>query len=126
MDNEHTLWHSTHRDIHPVGTTMQEIRDRFFDYAGMVKTLDPNALVLGPEEWGWPGYLYSGYDQQWSGANTNYNPANYPDRIANGGWVYIPPFLTKLWQRGTNTNKGLLEYFTPPNLPPGGDQMGRE
>jgi hypothetical protein len=25
MDNEHTLWFSTHRDIHPVGTTMQEI-----------------------------------------------------------------------------------------------------
>jgi hypothetical protein len=25
MDNEHTLWHSTRRDVHPVGTTMQEI-----------------------------------------------------------------------------------------------------
>ena len=25
MDNEHTLWFSTHQDIHPVGTTMQEI-----------------------------------------------------------------------------------------------------
>ena len=33
----------------------------------MVKSNDPNALVCGPEEWGWPGYLYSGYDQQWAG-----------------------------------------------------------
>ena len=41
---------------------MQEIRDKLFDYAGKVKAIDPNALVLGPEEWGWPGYLYSGYD----------------------------------------------------------------
>ena len=24
---------------------------------------DPNEIVLGPEEWGWSGYFYSGYDQ---------------------------------------------------------------
>ena len=27
------------------------------------------ALVLGPEEWGWSGYFYSGYDQQWGAAH---------------------------------------------------------
>ena len=52
MDNEETIWHSTHRDVHPVGTTMQEIRDKFYDYAGVVKALDPNALVLAPEDGG--------------------------------------------------------------------------
>ena len=81
MDNEHSIWFSTHQDVHPVGPTMQEIRDKFFDYAGVVKALDPNALVLAPEEWGWSGYFYSGYDQQ--------NAGNH-DRGTNGGWDYCP------------------------------------
>jgi hypothetical protein len=112
MDNEHSLWHSTHQDVHPVGTTMQEIRDRILDYASMVKSNDPNALVCGPEEWSWPGYLYSGYDQQWSGQNKNWNPANYPDRNANGGWDYMPWLLNQLHQHDTNTGVRLLDYFT--------------
>src|ERR1051325_8211930 len=33
LDNEHALWNSTHRDVHPIGTTMQEIRDKMFDYS---------------------------------------------------------------------------------------------
>ena len=31
----------------------------------MIKAIDPSALVVGPEEWGWSGYFYSGYDQQY-------------------------------------------------------------
>ena len=26
LDNEHSIWHSTHRDVHPTGATMDEIR----------------------------------------------------------------------------------------------------
>ena len=126
MDNEHTLWHSTHRDVHPIGTTMQEIRDKFFDYAAMVKSLDPAALVLGPEEWGWPGYLYSGYDQQWSGANGDYNAAHYPDRLANGGWDYMPWLLDQFRQRATNTNQRLLDYFTLHIYPQGANESGND
>jgi hypothetical protein len=112
MDNEHTIWHSTHRDVHPIGTTMQEIRDKIFDYGGVVKSLDPNAIVLGPEEWGWNGYLYSGYDQQWMGANNDYNPAHFPDRSTNGGWDYMPWLLNQIHQHDINTNQRLLDYFT--------------
>src|SRR5258706_10964111 len=79
MDNEHTLWFSTHRDVHPIGTTMLEMRDNFFDYAAKVKAIDPAALVAGMEEWGWSGYLYSSFDQQWSGAHNDYDPAHFPD-----------------------------------------------
>ena len=112
MDNEHTLWHSTHRDVHPVGTTMQEIRDKFFDYAAMVKDVNPSALILAPEEWGWSGYLYSGYDQQWAGAHSDWNPAHYPDRATNGGWDYLPWFLDQARRQATNTQRRLLDYFT--------------
>src|SRR6478609_7841186 len=27
LDNEHSLWHSTHRDVRPTGATMEDIRD---------------------------------------------------------------------------------------------------
>src|SRR5436309_14272858 len=33
LDNEHSIWHSTHRDVHPVGATMDEIRSRILDHA---------------------------------------------------------------------------------------------
>ncbi len=112
MDNEHSLWQSTHQDMHPVGPTMQEISGKILDYASMVKSNDPNALVCGPEEWGWPGYFYSGYDQQWSGAHNDYNPADYPDRTANGGMDYMPWLLNQLYQQDTNTGVRLLDYFT--------------
>jgi hypothetical protein len=112
MDNEHALWNSTHRDVHPIGTTMQEIRDKMFDYAGVVKTLDPNAIVLGPEEWGWPGYLYSGFDWQWAGNHGDYNAAHFPDRGTNGGWDYGPWLLDQFRQREIATGQRLLDYFT--------------
>jgi hypothetical protein len=121
MDNEQTLWHSTHRDVHPIGTTMQEIRDKFFDYAAMVKAMDPFALVLGPEEWGWSGYFYSGFDQQWSGAHGDYNQAHFPDRGTNGGWDNMPWFLDQARQRATNTNQRLLDYFTLHFYPQGNE-----
>jgi len=111
MDNEHSIWFSTHQDIHPVGPTMQEILGKIEAYASMVKSVDPHALVLGPEEWGWSGYFYSGYDQQLS-ASLNYNVADYPDRKTNGGWDYMPWLLNQLSQYQTNTGQRLLDYFT--------------
>jgi hypothetical protein len=118
MDNEHSIWHGTHRDVHPVGATMQEIRDKFFDYAGLVKGLDPAALVLAPEEWGWSGYLYSGYDQQYGG---QHGWSGTPDRDANGGWDYMPWLLDQFRQRATSTGQRLLDYFTLHCYPQGGE-----
>jgi hypothetical protein len=103
MDNEHSLWQSTHRDIHPIGPTMQEIYNDIVTYAGMVKSNDPDALVCGPEEWGWPGYFNSGYDIQ--------NPGG-TDRAANGGMDYMPWLLNQLHQHDTNTGIRLLDFFT--------------
>lgn len=124
LDNEQTLWHSTHRDVHPVGTTMQEIRDKWFDYGAMVKAVDPNARLLAPEEWGWPGYLYSGYDWQWAGDHSNWNPANFPDRAANGGWDYGPWLLNqaRLYEQTNGTR--LLDVFTYHIYPQGANEWG--
>jgi hypothetical protein len=121
LDNEPSIWHSTHRDVHPVGATMQEIRDRVFDYAAKLKAVDPSALVLAPEEWGWSGYLYSGLDQQWAGAHNDYNPAHFPDRKANGGWDYLPWLLDQARQRAAGGNQRLLDVLTVHCYPQGGE-----
>ena len=126
LDNEHTLWNSTHRDIHPVGTTMQEIRDRIFDYGTKVKAIDPNALLLAPEEWGWPGYLYSGYDWQWAGNNRNWNPANFPDRGTNGGMDYGPWLLNQMRQHELTNGKRLLDVFTLHIYPQGTNEFSSD
>ena len=112
------LGRSTHRDIHPVGATMEEIRDKFFDYAGAVKAVDPGALVAAPEEWGWSGYFYSGYDQQYG---SQHGWSNLPDRATNGGWDYLPWLLDQIRQRATNTNQRLLDVFSVHYYPQSGE-----
>ena len=103
MDNEHSIWFSTHRDVQPVGPTMQEIYNDIVDYGSLVKSNDPNALVLAPEEWGWSGYFNSGYDLQNSGGH---------DRANNGGMDYCPWLLNQLHQHDVATGQRLLDYFT--------------
>jgi len=118
MDNEHSIWHSTHQDVHPVGASMQEIRNRIIDYASTVRAVDPNALILAPEEWGWSGYFYSGYDQQYG---SQHGWANYPDRNTNGGWDYMPWLLGQMRRHETNTHTRLLDYFTLHIYPQSGE-----
>lgn len=126
MDNEHSIWFSTQRDVHPVGPTMQEILGKILQYSGMVKSNDPNALVCAPEEWGWSGYFYSGYDQQWSGAHNDYNPADYPDRKANGGEDYMPWLLGQLHQHDLTNGGRSIDYFTLHCYPQEGDVSGSD
>jgi PKD repeat protein len=118
LDNEPSIWHSTHRDIHPTGATMQEVRDKIVDYAAKVKAADPSALVVAPEEWGWSGYTLSGYDQQWGSLH---GWSNLPDRAAHGNWDYLPWLLDQLRQQNTQTGQRLLDVFTVHYYPQGGE-----
>ena len=112
LDNEHSIWHSTHRDVHPVGATMDEVLSRMTDYATQIKAADPSALVVGPEEWGWSGYLLSGYDQQYGSLH---GWSTMPDRNAHGGMDYLP------WLLGQLKPGHLLDVFTVHYYPQGGE-----
>jgi glycosyl hydrolase family 44 len=118
MDNEWSIWHSTHRDVHPIGATMDEVLGKFCDYAALVKGMDSNALVFGPEEWGWSGYLYSGYDQQYG---SQHGWSSFPDRAAHGNQDYMPWLLNQIHQRSTTAGKRLLDVFTLHFYPQGGE-----
>jgi hypothetical protein len=118
MDNEPSLWHATHRDVHPAGADMEEVRDRFLAYSTMVKNVDPGARVGAPEEWGWSGYWYSGADQQ-AGATNGWS--QFPDRARHGGWDYLPWFLDQARQRDAQDGIRRLDYFTVHYYPQGGE-----
>lgn len=119
MDNEPSLWQGTHRDVHPVGPTMDEIRDDILAYGGMVKGVDPAAVVVGPEEWGWNGYRLSGYDQQWGSAHGWGGPL--PDQTKHGGMEYLPWLLDQLHRGNLLTGRRILDVFTVHIYPQGGE-----
>jgi Glycoside hydrolase family 44 len=118
LDNEPSLWHATHRDVHPTGATMDEVRDRMIEYGAMIKTVDPSALVVGPEEWGWSGYLFSGFDQQYGSIN---GWSFLPDRANHGGADYLPWLLDQLRQHHAATGRRLLDVFTVHYYPQSGE-----
>jgi hypothetical protein len=118
LDNEPSIWHSTHRDVQPTGATMDEVLDKTVAFATAIKAVDPGALVVGPEEWGWSGYFFSGYDQQYGG---QHGWGTLPDRVNHGGVDYLPWFLDTVRQRSDAAGRRLLDVFTVHYYPQGGE-----
>lgn len=96
MDNEPSGWANTHRDVHPEATSYDELRDRTYQYASMVKATDPTAKVLGPSDFGWPVYVDSGVKG---------------DREKHGGVWFARWYLQQM--RAYEQQKGvrILDYF---------------
>ena len=57
MDNEPDLWSGTHPEVHPLPTTYDELVMRNTVYAQAVKSVWPEAPVLGLVSFGWSGYV---------------------------------------------------------------------
>lgn len=117
LDNEPALWHETHRDVMPTGVRANDLFVKQRDAAALVKLVDPSAQVCGPEEWGWLGYLYSGYDFQWLAAHGW--SGNPPDRQLIGGMDIAPWLLKKFKEASTSAGKRLLDVFTLHYYPQG-------
>jgi len=118
LDNEPSIWHSTHRDVHPAGATMDEIKNDILTYGAKIKAADPSALVVAPEEWGWFGYFYSGADQQY-GSLHGYT--GYPDRAAHGGMDYLPWLLQQVQQHDQAAGQRTLDVFSVHFYPQAGE-----
>jgi len=121
-DNEPSLWHSTHRDVHPTGARMTELRDLMVAYGTAIRQADPGAVLVGPEEWGWTGYFWSGYDQQYNADHGCWSCS--PDKTANGGTDYLPWLLAQLRAAEQATGTKLLDVFTVHYYPQGGEYWG--
>jgi len=57
LDNEPDLWSSTHFRIHPAQATYAEMVSKTTSYAAAIKAVVPEAIVLGPVNYGWMGMV---------------------------------------------------------------------
>jgi hypothetical protein len=94
MDNEPDLWPSTHAEIHPNKTGYDELCTRNITFATMVKTIAPNALVLGSVNYGWGGY------DNLSGA---------PDMAGKGN--YLDYYLHQMHAADTQAGRRLIDVL---------------
>jgi hypothetical protein len=101
LDNEPSLWNSTHRDVHPSALTYDELWTKSLATARAIKAADPGATVMGPVEWGWCAYFFSAAD----------GCADGPDRRAHGDTALVPWYLRRFaaYDRAHHTH--LLRYL---------------
>jgi len=105
MDNEASIWYSSHRDVHPTGANYSEIYKDYLNYAGAVRALDPTATIVGPEEWGWLALFYSGFDQQ-----NGTGPGS--DYATHNNTYYYPWLMQQLASYQKTTGKQLLDVLS--------------
>jgi hypothetical protein len=106
VDNEPMLWSSTHRDVHPAQVGYDDLARIFEEYAPAIKAVDPTALVLGPESWGYSDLLYSAVDR----GDDNF--ATRADRRRHGDIPLIPWFLRTVRQHDAATGRRSLDVLT--------------
>jgi hypothetical protein len=78
--------------------------DRTIRYATAIRAADPDALIAGPAEWGWIGYLYSGRDRM-AGV------AARPDRRAHGDTPLIAWYLQQIASHEKSSGQRLLDVL---------------
>lgn len=119
LDNEPSIWSSTHRDVHPRGETLDEIVNDSISYSLMIKSVDPGAMTCGPEEWGFPGYFWSGADQDYG--NKNHWPSSRPDKTSHNNEDYVPWLLDQMRIASKKAGIRLFDVLTLHYYPQGGE-----
>ena len=107
LDNEPSLWNSTHRDVQPTAPTGAALFARSTAAADAIVAGDATALVSGPGDWGWCAYFFFPKDGCGDGS----------DRAANGsidlGAAYLKAFHDHDVLVGHRTLAVLDEHFYP-------------
>jgi hypothetical protein len=112
MDNEPTDWFETHRDVAPIAPHATVTETDVVTYSALVKSVDRNALVAAPEEWGWWALLYSAYDQQWLPLN-GFNGSKAPDRTQIMGGLDYMPWLLQQWKKAGHPVDVVSVHYYP-------------
>ncbi|MBR1392677.1 MAG: glycoside hydrolase family 44 protein [Ruminococcus sp.] len=100
MDNEPSLWNSTHPRIHPQKTTCAEIFEKNIACAKTVKSIDPNADVLGGVLFG-----YSAYEHF-------LNPSDWADLKLEGGYTwFIDAYLDAMKKAEDEAGQRLVDVL---------------
>jgi hypothetical protein len=114
LDNEPTWWDKTHRDVHPLAFTYDEVTEKGLKVARAIKAADPTAEVSGPVIDFWLTYFYSGKDYEWLKGHWLSASKNPPaDRMAHGNVPLIEYYLRafKAAQDADPQHMRLLDYL---------------
>ncbi|HYZ88620.1 MAG TPA: glycoside hydrolase family 44 protein [Myxococcales bacterium] len=95
LDNEPTLWHETHRDVHPQPVGYDELFDRTVRYGEAIRRAAPAAVIAGPALWGFPALFDSAVGRR--------------DRDAHGGLPLLAWYLRKLKAHERETGARILD-----------------
>lgn len=112
LDNEPSLWSFDHWDVHPSGASYDEVWGKMEEFGAMIREKDANAVITGPEEWGWSAYFMSGLDQE------NGDDA---DREAHGDTAYIDWLLQQAAAYEDETGDRILDVLTVHFYPQSGE-----
>ncbi len=96
MDNEIDIWGSTHRDVHPLPSAYNELRDTYIAEARALKGWDPAAIRFGPVSCCWWFY--------WNGADNN-------DKGVHAGNDFLPWWLNEVYWQDKVAGTRSLDVF---------------
>jgi Glycoside hydrolase family 44 len=105
LDNEPMLWNSTHRDVHPIAPTYNEVWTRGRDLAVRIKQQEPAAQVFGPVTWGYPDLFTSAADAE------DCNCLAGDDRAAHGGKPFVLWYLEQVCAYQASNGMRLVDYL---------------
>ncbi len=118
LDNEAMLWDSTHRDVHPLPATYDEVWTRGRDRALAIKAVEPNAQIFGPVSWGWCDYWTSAADAALG------NCFDGPDRVAHGNVPFVEWYLQRICAETGPGGVRLVDYLDLHYYPQGAGIAG--
>jgi hypothetical protein len=113
LDNEYSVWRGTHRDVHPLPTTYDEIYEKIVAYATAIRAVDPTAKIGLGEEYSWFAMYLSGLDQ------ANGTGAADSDYNRHGRVYFYPWLLQKLQAHKQQTGVQLIDLLTVHGYPDG-------
>jgi len=115
LDNEPTLWATTHPRIHPTPVTYAELKNKSIQLATAIKDVDPNVLIFGSAEFGWSGFqnLNNATDRATEGAGYAWFIDYYLDKFEAASVSYGRRLLDVLdihWYPEDNGNSCRIVY----------------
>jgi hypothetical protein len=115
LDNEPTLWSSTHRDVHPESISYEELLQRTLETSAAIRRADPGARIAGFTGWGYLSIFETGEDRK-------PNNLGIPlSRIRHGGAALLPWWLARLREHDQKTGSRSVDFVDLHFYPQGAD-----
>ena len=100
LDNEPSLWPSTHPRIHPAATTCQELTQKGIQLAAIVKNIDPSAEIFGPVLYGFNAFRCLQDAPDWTSVSAG-----------KGYHWFIDYYLDEMKKASTSEGRRLLDVL---------------